>query len=147
MKTIDPPSDAPEAAKPQPRVDPNADTELTLPSGKKVLIRSHRTLLGADAEYALNAQSGTGNGYPEIRTALVARMTTEVEPGTAGTPALDGTIEKVKAQRIDDYRAMFGAKPITAAYLLVTGVSVIPDIDTNEDEEGPTGATSDSPPA
>jgi hypothetical protein len=131
----------------QQRVDPNADIEFDLPSGKRVRMRSPRTLLGRDAEFALNAQTGTGHGYPEIRTALVAVMTTEVEPGTAGTPVLDGTIEAVRAQRIDDFRKMYGAQRIGEAYLLVAGVSVIPDPDTLEDEAAPTEASSDSPPA
>jgi hypothetical protein len=146
MQSTDPTSTTPAAAPPQPRVDPNAPVTLKLPSGKVVELRSHRTLLGADGEFALNAQSGTGNGYPEIRTALVARMATELEPGTAGTPVLDGTIEGVRAQRLDDYRAMYGSPRITEAYLLVMGVSVIPDLDTWEDEAGPTKDSNASPP-
>lgn len=146
MATTDPNSTAPEDAKAQPRVDPNAPVTLSLPSGKAVELRSTRTLLGADAEFALNAQSGTGNGSAEIRTALVARMATELEPGSAGTPVLDGTIEAVRAQRVDDYRKMVGHPRVIDAYLLVAGVSVIPDLDTWEDEAGPTRDSSASPP-
>lgn len=146
MATTDPNSIAPEDAKPQPRVDPNAPITLELPSGKVVQLRSTRTLLGADAEFALNSQSGTGNGGAEIRTALVARMAKELQPGSAGTPVLDGSIEAVRAQRIDDYRKMVGHPRIIDAYLLVAGVSVIPDLDTWEDEAGPTRDSSASPP-
>lgn len=122
-------------------IDPSAPTVLDLPSGKKVQIRSHRTLVGADGVFALNAQSGTGNGLAEIRAALVARMATELEPGRAGTPVLDGTIAAVNAQRIDDANRLLFAKPITEGYRLTLGLSVVPDGDEWED---PTVLTRDS---
>lgn len=129
---------------PTPPADPNAPTVLDLPSGKKVQIRSHRTLLGGDGVFALNAQSGTGNGNAEIRAALVARMATELEPGSAGTPALDGTIEAVNAQRIDDASRLLLSKPVTEGYRLVVGLSVVPDQDEWEDPTGPTRDSSGS---
>jgi len=139
--------DAPQPDNPAPaKFDPNEPTTLTLPSGKVVQIRSHRTLVGADGVFALNAQTGTGNGVPEIRAALVAVMATELEPGNAGTPKLDGTLAAVLAQRLDDTNRLLYAEHVTHAYRLITGQSVIPDIDTNEDEAGPTGATYDSKP-
>jgi len=118
--------------------DPDAPSVLDLPSGKKVQIRSHRSLVGADGIYALNAQTGTGNGVAEIRAALVARMATELEPGSSGTPALDGTIAAVHAQRIDDTNRLLFAKPITEAYRLTVGLSVVPDEEEWADPEGPT---------
>lgn len=131
---------------PTPLAGLDAPTVLDLPSGKKVQLRSHRSLLGADAVFALNAQTGTGNGNAEIRAALVARMATELEPGRAGAPPLDGTIAAVHAQRIDDASRLLLAKPVTEGYRLVVGLSVVPDEEQWEDPTGPTRDTSDSRP-
>lgn len=129
---------------PAPLTDPNAPVILDLPSGKKVQLRSHRSLLGADAVFALNAQTGTGNGNAEIRAALVARMATELEPGNAGTPPLDGTIAAVNAQRVDDASRLLLSKPVSEGYRLVAGISVVPDEDEWADPTGPTRDSSDS---
>lgn len=129
---------------PAAAADPDTPTVLTLPSGKKVQIRSHRTLLGGDGVFALNAQSGTGNGVAEIRAALVARMATELEPGSAGTPTLDGTIAAVNAQRLDDANRLLFAKPVTEAYRLTVGLSIVPDFSTQEQIEDPTAPTRDT---
>ena len=129
---------------PAPLTDPNAPVTLDLPSGKKVQLRSHRSLLGADAVFALNAQTGTGNGNAEIRAALVARMATELEPGKAGTPPLDGTIAAVNAQRVDDASRLLLSKPVSEGYRLVAGISVVPDEDEWADPTGPTRDSSDS---
>lgn len=118
--------------------DPNAPTRHTLPSGKVVEIRSHRTLLAADVEEALGAQvyDSWMRNVMAMRTVLVARTAAEVEPGTGGCPALDGTVEAVRAQRADDYRALFPL--VTPAMDLVLRNSVIPDVDEWEDPKAPT---------
>lgn len=143
MNTKNPSSTTTDAQAP---VDPDAPTTLTLPSGKVVQIRSHRTLVGADGIYALNAHSGTGNGNAEIRAALVARMATEVEPGTGGKPPLDGTLEAVHAQRLDDARQLLFAGPVTEGWRLVAGLSVVPDAEQWKDPTGPTRDSSGSKP-
>lgn len=124
--------------------DPDAPMVLTLPSGKVVQLRSHRTLDGGDGIFALNAQTGTGNGNAEIRAGLVARMATELEPGTGGKPTLNGTLQAVHAQRLDDARQLLFATPVSEAWRLVAGLSVVPDQDEWADPTGPTRDTSDS---
>lgn len=125
--------------------DPNAPAKHTLPSGKVVEIRSHRTLLGSDGAAVLAAQTAAGaQGVVDMRNELIRRMVSEIEPGTGGAPTLDGTIDAVLAQRIDDYRALYNAT--TDAYLLVIGASVVPNLEAWEDPTGPTRDTSDSKP-
>ena len=127
-----------DAEAPAPPVDPNAPKRVTLPSRKVVEVRSHRTLLGADVDAVIAAQSGPGaRGVYDIYNALVARMVTELEPGTAGTPVLDSTVDAVLAQRADDYNRLHTL--LADAYALVTGRSVIPDLDQWEDPKAPTG--------
>ena len=128
---------------PAPPSDPNAPSKHTLPSGKVVQVRSHRTLLGEDGAAVIAAQTAPGaQGVVDMHNELIRRMVTEIEPGSGGAPALDGTPEAVKAQRIDDWRKLYAA--VTDAYLLVIGVSVVPDEDAWADPTGPTRDTSDS---
>lgn len=120
-----------------PPADPNAPVRHTLPSGKVVEVRSHRTLLGSDGAAVIAAQTGGGaQGVVDMHNALIARMVTEIEPGTGGAPALDGTIEAAQAQRIDDWRALYGH--VWEAYKLVLGISVVPDLEQWQDPTGPT---------
>jgi hypothetical protein len=128
---------------PAPPVDPNAPAKHTLPSGKVVEVRSHRTLLGEDGAAVIAAQTAPGSqGVVDMHNELIRRMVTEIEPGAGGAPALDGTLETVKAQRIDDWRRLYGL--VAEAYLLVLGVSVVPDQEEWADPTGPTRDTSDS---
>lgn len=129
------PTEAPE--------DPNAPKRVTLPSGKVVEVRSHRTLLGTDVDAALGAQSGAGSwvrNVADVRAELIRRMVTEIEPGRGGAPALDGTREATLSQRADDYRKLYTL--VDDAFLLVTGQSVIPDYDEWADPKAPTAANS-----
>ncbi len=122
-------------------VDPNAPTRHTLPSGRVVEARSHRTLLGSDGDAVIAAQTGVGaRGTVDMRNELIARMVTQIEPGKSAAPDLDGTVATVLAQRLDDYRTLYGL--VTDGWLLVTGLSVIPDEEAWED---PTVPTKDGP--
>lgn len=148
--------------------DPGAPVKKTLPSGKVVSIRSHRTLLGSDIAAAMAAQPGGAwmTNSVAMRNHFMAVMITELEPGRAGTAVLtgartpDGTPESVKAfdaalaavlaQRADDYRAMYDTT--NDAISLVLGLSVISDIDDLDkaqidDPKAPTTPTSGSGPA
>lgn len=128
---------------PAPLTDPNAPGEHTLPSGKVVQIRSHRTLLGEDGAAVIAAQTAPGaQGVVDMYNELIRRMTTETAPGTGGAPPLDGTLEAVKAQRIDDWRALYAL--MWEPYRLVTGASVVPDQEQWADPTGPTRDSSDS---
>lgn len=128
---------------PAPPQDPNAPARHTLPSGKVVEIRSHRTLLGSDGAAVIAAQTGVGaQGVVDMHNALIARMATEVEPGAGGAPALDGTVEAACAQRLDDWRRLYSL--VNDAYALVLGISVVPDADEWEDPAGPTRDSSGS---
>lgn len=128
---------------PAPAPDPDAPTRHTLPSGKIVEVRSHRTLLGAEVAAAIAAQTGDGmRSVVDVRNALIAALASELEPGRAGTPVLDGTVAAVLAQRGDDWRVLYGLA--TEAWRLTMGLSVVPDIDGYEDPKAPTQATSDS---
>lgn len=92
----------------EPPRDPGAPTRHTLPSGKVVEVRSHRTMLGADVAAALASQSATGaRGVVDVRSELICQLVTEIEPGRAGTPVLDGTLAAVLAQRADDYQSLY----------------------------------------
>lgn len=134
--------------------DPAAPTRKTLPSGKIVEIRSHRTLLGAEIATAMASQPGGSwmANSVAMRNTLVALLATEIEPGTAGTPVLaaapapDGTLEAaqrfeaaykaVLAQRADDYRTLYSL--VEEAMRLALGLSVIVDHDEYEDPKAPT---------
>lgn len=130
---------------PTPPPDPNQPARHTLPSGKVVQVRSHRALLGEDGDAVIAAQTGVGmRGVVDMNNELIRRMVTEIEPGSGGAPPLDGTIEAVKAQRIDDWRKLY--RLVGDAYLLVTGLSVIPDFAEWEDPKAPTADTSGSRP-
>lgn len=126
--------------------DPGAPIKKTLPSGKVVEIRSHRTLLGSDIAETLAAQPGGTwmSNTVAMRNHLAALLVTQIEQGRANAPELDGTVEKVLAQRGDDYRALYGS--VEDAMALVLGLSVIPDFDEYEDPKAPTTGTSDSRP-
>lgn len=126
--------------------DPDAPTVKTLPSGKIVEIRSHRTLLGSDIAAALASQPGGAwmANSVAMRNHFICALVAEIEPGRAGTPVLDGTEETLLAQRGDDYRALYGT--VDDAIALTLGLSVIPDIDEYEDPKAPTTATSGSRP-
>lgn len=137
METTDP--------TPTPPADPNLPVRHTLPSGKVVEIRSHRTLLGSDGEAVMAAQTAPGpQGVIDMHNELIRRMVTQIEQGAGSAPALDGTLEAVKAQRIDDWRALY--RQVADAYALVLGVSVIPDFAEFADPKAPTADTSDSKP-
>lgn len=134
--------------------DPGAPIKTTLPSGKIVEIRSHRTLLGAEVATALGSQPGGAwmMNSVAMRNAFAAMLVTEIEPGRAGTPALEaapvpnGTLEAAKrfdaavaavlAQRADDYRTLYAA--MEEAMRLALGFSVIIDHDEYEDPKAPT---------
>jgi hypothetical protein len=134
--------------------DPAAPVRKTLPSGKVVEIRSHRTLLGAEIATAMASQPGStwmANSVA-MRNTLLTMLATEVEPGGAGTPMLaaapapDGTLEAaqafeaahkaVLAQRADDYRSLYSL--VEEAMKLALGLSVIIDHDEYEDPKAPT---------
>jgi hypothetical protein len=120
-----------------PPQDPNAPTRHTLPSGKVVQVRSHRTMTGDDGDHAICSQTGGGaRGVYDVYNNLAAAFITEIEPGKAGKPRLDGTVEAVKAQRIDDYNLLHGL--VKEHYALATGRSVIPDLDEWQDPKAPT---------
>jgi hypothetical protein len=122
-------------------VDPNAPVRHTLPSGRVVEVRSTRSMTGADSSAVLAAQSAPGaTGVIDMYNALIARMVTQVEPGSGSAPDLDGTLESVLAQRIDDHSRLRGL--IWDAYQLVTGRSVIPD---EQEWMDPTAPTRDGP--
>lgn len=127
--------------------DPGAPIKKTLPSGKVVEIRSHRMLLGSDIAATLAAQPGGAwmSNAVAMRNHLIAVLVTQIEPGRAGTPVLDGTVETVLAQRGDDYRALYGS--VEDALALVLGLSVIPDFDEYEDPKAPTTGSSGSKPS
>lgn len=121
----------------EPPQDPNAPTRHTLPSGKVVEVRSHRTMDGNDADAAICSQTGpAARGVYDVYNTLAARFITEIEPGAAGKPILDGTVDTVKAQRIDDYNLLHNL--VKAHYDLAVGRSVIPDLDEWEDPKAPT---------
>lgn len=122
---------------PEPPQDPNAPKQHTLPSGKVVEVCSHRTMTGDDGDAVICSQTGPGSrGVYDIYNTLAARFIKEIEPGRGGKPQLDGTVEAVKAQRIDDYNQLHGL--VREHYALVTGRSVIPDLDEWEDPKAPT---------
>lgn len=143
--------------------DPAAPVRKTLPSGKIVEIRSHRSLNGLEVATAIGSQPGG----PWMRNAVVMRNTlavllvTELEPGRSDAPALvsagapDGTLEAAKAfdaameallaQRGDDYRAIYNA--MNEAYNLTLGTSVIIDHDEYEDPKAPTTDGSEPEPS
>lgn len=126
---------------PTPPTDPNAPTRHTLPSGRVVEVRSSRTMTGADSTAVVAAQTAPGAaGVADMYNALIARMVTQIEPGRSSAPALDGTMEAVLAQRIDDHTKL--RTLIWDAYQLVTGRSVIPD---DEGWADPTVPTRDGP--
>jgi hypothetical protein len=128
-----------------PSADPNQPVRHTLPSGKVVEVRSHRTLLGSDGEAVIAAQTGPGaQGVVDMHNELIRRTVTQIEQGGDTRPALDGTLEAVKAQRIDDWRALY--RLMADAYALVLGVSVIPDFAEFADPKAPTADTSGSLP-
>jgi hypothetical protein len=132
----------PEDAKPEAPADPNAPARVTLPSGRVVEVRSARTLNGADMAAALGAQSGTGmTAVVDVHNEFIRRMVTQIEPGKGGKPDLDGTLESVLAQRGDDWRRLYAL--VTPAYGLVTGASVIRDMDQWDDPKAPTTASSE----
>lgn len=126
--------------------DPDAPIKKTLPSGKVVEIRSHRTLLGSDIAAALASQPGGAWMVNSVamRNHFMATLVTEIEPGRSKAPTLDGSVAAVEAQRGDDYRALYSS--VDEAMALALGLSVIPDIDGYEDPKAPTTATSDSRP-
>lgn len=132
--------------------DPGAPVKKTLPSGKVVSIRSHRTLLGSDIAAALASQPGGAwmTNSVAMRNHFMAVLASEIEPGPAATPTLDGTVEAVLAQRADDYRALYNT--VDDAMSLALGLSVIADIDDLDkaqidDPKAPTTPTSGSEPA
>lgn len=126
-------------------VDPSAPTRHTLPSGRVVEVRSTRTMTGADSSAVLAAQTAPGStGVVDMYNALIARMVTQIEPGTGGKPDLDGTVEAVLDQRIDDHTKLRSL--IWDAYQLVTGRSVIPDDGAWEDPTVPARDGPDSKP-
>lgn len=120
--------------------DLSAPTRHTLPSGKVVECAAARTLLGADMAAAWAAQPGTGwvANVTAMRTALIARMVTEIEPGRRSKTPLDGTVEAVGAQQPDDWKALYMLAPVTDAMGLLQGTSIIADLDAWEDPKAPT---------
>src|SRR5271155_4797571 len=133
------PQDAPDQ---DPPVDPAAPRRFTLPSGKVVEAASARTLTGGDMAAARAAQPGGTYqaNLVAIRETFICRMVTEIEAGRRGGKALDGTIEALHAQQPDDWMGLYLLAPITDAFQLVTGVSVIPDVDGALDPKAPTAA-------
>lgn len=130
-----------------PPTDPNAPTTHTLPSGKIVEVRSHRTLTGLDVATAIAAQTGVGaRGVVDARTALAALLITEIEPGTGGKPVLDGTGAAVLAQRGDDFAALFNL--VTAAFRVAMGYdNIIDDYEAHADPKADTSPPSGPSPA
>lgn len=124
--------------------DPDAPKRHTLPSGKVVEVRSHRTLTGTDATLALGMHTGGPSGAVAVRNRLIQIMVTEVAPGRGGTPVLDTTYAAVLNQRADDWRKLYDL--VGEGFNLVTGQSVIPDQDEYKDPKAPTTGTSDSEP-
>lgn len=129
-----------------PPADPDAPQEHTLPSGKVVLVRSHRSLLGEDAAAAIAAQSAPGaQGVVDMHNELIRRMVTELKPGTGGAPPLDGTLDAITAQRADDWRALYAL--VWEGYRVVTGLSVILNPDDFADPTAPPRDGSESKPS
>lgn len=147
----------------EPPVDPNAPTEHTLPSGKKVSVRSPRTLLGAHVRTVIGAQGVGGmQGVVDAHSALIALMVTELEPGHAATPVLaevaplDGTIETlqayaqamtaVDAQRGDDYRRLYTL--MQPAWRIAAGLdNITDDYEAFADPKADTSQASGQPPS
>jgi hypothetical protein len=144
-------------------VDPAAPTEHVLPSGKKVSVRSARTLLGAHVRTAMGAQGGGGmHGVVAAHSALIAMMVTELEPGRAGTPVLaecpplDGTMEvakafdaavaTVEAQRGDDWRRLYTL--VGPAWLVTIGAAnITDDYEAHADPKADISQASGQPPS
>lgn len=141
MTKSTPPQDPDGAEDAAPPVDPAAPVRVTLPSGRIVEVASARTLDGRDMAAALAAQTGTGmQAVVDVHNELIRRTVTQVEPGKSDKPGLDGTLEAVLAQRPDDWRRLYGL--MASAYGLVTGASVLVNLDEWED---PKARTTDSP--
>jgi hypothetical protein len=147
----------------EPPLDPNAPTEHVLPSGKKVSVRSPRTLLGSHVRTTMGAQGGGGmQGVVDAHSALIALTVTELEPGRAGTPVLveaaplDGSLEtllayqaavaRVDGQRGDDFRELY--RIVTPAWRVSAGLdNITDDYEAFDDPKADTGRASAQAPS